>query len=253
MKKLILLVIFTIILAAPHAYASTKAAPTPKDSEVATDSSEMQQIQKIKDIVASKVAELNLVEKKGILGKIKETSSTEVTITDLNGDIQMIDIDELTKFGDSSDDKSSFGVSDLQKGTLYSFVGLYNKDTQHLLARNVQEVKTIPVYFEGAILSIDNENYQITVVNKNGEKKNIDIESSTKTKLLDDAGDLQKSGFSKLETGQRVIVIGFTDKTDSNLISASRIIAFENIPPAQVTLKFLKEDQAAASSSANGK
>ena len=55
-------------------------------------------IQRIKDIVASKVAELNLVEKRGIVGKLKENSNMHLVISDIKSNTRNIDVDELTKF-----------------------------------------------------------------------------------------------------------------------------------------------------------
>jgi hypothetical protein len=244
MKKYLIAVLFLVFAVGMpvHAATNTKPTPQPSQNEIPTDSAELLKIQKIKDIVASQVAKLNLVEKSGILGKIKETSDTQITITDAKGNIRFIDIDELTKFGSNSNGQSS-DVSELKKGVLYSFVGLYNKDTQRLLARDVNVADTIPIYFQGAIVSIDKENFQLTVVNSKGEKRAIDVSGSTKTSLFDKDGELTKSGFSKLVENQMVIVSGFQDKKDENLIDASRIIHFDNIPPSKEIQQFLKTDE----------
>lgn len=213
--------------------AKTSKTPTsnPSQNVVPTDSQELENIQKIKDIVASKVAELNLVEKRGIIGTVTDVAGMKVTIKDLKDSSRYMDVDELTKF-DFSNDKNA-GISDLKKGESYSFVGLYNKDTQRLLVRSVDSVDTIPVYFEGAIISVDEKNYQIKVVNSSGQEKTIDIQNSTKTSLASATGDLAKSGFSKLEKNSRVLAIGFWDKKDKDLLEASRVIHFKDIPPSK--------------------
>ena len=231
------------------AKSSNAASPTPYPSQnqLSSDSAELEKIQKIKDIVASKVAELNLVEKRGIIGTLKEISGMQITVTDIKGNIRHMDVDELTKFDFSS--KANAGLSDLVKGTMYSYVGLYNKETQRLLVRDIDSVDTIPAYFEGAISSVDSDNYQLSVVNDQGITKKVDIENSTKTSLATIDGDLTKSGFSKLSINERVLTIGFWNKKDSNLLSALRIIHFKDVPPS-------KEMQAhinVASVSATGK
>lgn len=217
---------------------STTPSPKPSQNEVPKDSSELENIQKIKDIVASKVAELNLVEKRGIIGKITDVDGMKVVIQDLKGNSRYVDVDELTKF-DFSDDKNA-GISDLKKGESYSFVGIYNKDTQKLLARTIDSVNTIPVYFEGAISNVDKDSYQLKVVNEKGDEKKIDIQNSTKTSLATSDGDLTKSGYSKLEVNSRVIAIGFWDKKDKDLLAASRVIHFENIPPSKEMQSHIK-------------
>ncbi len=221
----------------PVAQSATKPTPFPSQNQIASDSSELEKIQKIKDIVASKVAELKLVEKRGIIGAVKDLTTVQITIVDIKGNTRHIDVDELTKFSIGS--KTSSGISDIEKGKTYSFVGLYNKETQRLLARGINSAGSLPFYFEGAISSVDSSNYQLGVVNEKGEKKNVDIQSSTKTSLATVDGDLQKSGFSKLNVNERVLAIGFLDKKDNNLISALRIIHFKDVPPSKEMQSFI--------------
>lgn len=231
MKKLITLSILFLLVSINPALAATKPTPLPSRNQISSDSADLEKIQKIKDIVASKVAELKLVEKRGIIGSIKDVSGMQVTIVDVKGNARKIDVDELTKF--SFSEKSSAGISDLEKGKSYSFVGIYNKESERLLARIIDSVSSMPVYFEGAISSLDIKNYQLTAVNEKGDKKTIDIQSSTKTSLGTNDGDLQKSGFSKLSENERILAIGFWDKKDPNLLSTLRIVHFKDVPPSK--------------------
>lgn len=236
-RNLKILVIIFVLILSPNTYtlnpsyaATPTPSPAPSQNEVPKDSADLERIQKIKDIVASKVAELNLVEKRGIIGTVSEVANMKIVIKDVKGSTRNIDVDELTKF---SIDKKESDISDLEKGTTYSFVGLYNKDTQRLLARSVSTVDSIPTHFEGAILEIDEKKFRLVVVNSKGDKKNVDIENSTKTNLATADGDLIRSGFSKLEVNKRILIVGFVDEDDSNLISATRIIHFEDVPPSK--------------------
>ncbi len=63
------------------------------------------------------------------------------------------------------------------------------------------------------------------IATADGKKTLVNVETSTKTSTYTD-GDTTKSGFSKIENGQRVIVVGFADKTNKDQINASRIIVF---------------------------
>lgn len=250
MKKLILvsfLALLATICQLQPAYAATPtpvkektaSTPSPSNNEI-PKSTDIEKIQRIKDLVASKVAELNLVEKRGIIGTIREVTNMKIAITDIKGSIRQIDVDELTKFNIT---KSASGISDLEKGKMYAFVGLYNKDTKKLLARVINNTNTIPVHFEGAVTSIDSKKYQLTAVDQKGVTKKIDIESSTKTTLADSEGDLTKSGFSKIETNKRILAIGFADQKDKDLITALRIIHFENIPPSKEMQSHVKIEE----------
>ena len=84
------------------------------------------QINKLKDKIASRVSELNLVEKKGVTGIVSEVSTNKITLNDISGNTKLIDIDEITKFSSSSA-RGTFGLSDLTKGTKVNVLGLYNK------------------------------------------------------------------------------------------------------------------------------
>jgi hypothetical protein len=224
--------LFTIYYSlVPVALSATTPTPLPSKNQLSSDSAELEKIQKIKDIVASKVAELKLVEKRGIIGTLKDVSGMQLTIVDVKSNIRHLEVDELTKFSFSS--KSSAGISDLVKGDMYSFVGLYNKETQKLLVRVIDSVDTLPVYFEGAISSVDSKNYQLSAVDAKGATKNIDIENSTKTSLATTDGDLTKSGFSKLSVNERILAVGFWDKKDKDLLSSLRIIHFKDVPPSK--------------------
>ena len=109
MKKIILTSITLFLLASNSSQAAT--TPTPKTTtltptvaaknEIPTDTT-LEKIQQLKSIVASKVAEMNLVEKRGLIGKITETSNTQLTIVDVKGQTRIVDIDELTKFAQDS-------------------------------------------------------------------------------------------------------------------------------------------------------
>jgi len=134
----------------------------------------------------------------------------------------------------------------------YSFIGIYNKDTRRLLARVISESTTVPVNFEGVVTELNEDDFQVTVVDEEGTKKTVDIERSTKTSLYDEEGVLVKSGFSEIQLNDRIIVIGFTDEEDENLISASRIIHFQEIPPSKKMQSYVDLDEETRISSGSG-
>jgi hypothetical protein len=233
MKKLIFIFLLTF-LTVTNVYA---VSPTPKSSPSPTQrasrttptptlTQDAEQIEKIKDLVASKVAELKLVDKRGILGKVKNTSNSQISLVDIKNKELIIDIDELTKF---EDEKDSFGISDIKDGDNISAVGLYNKETERLLARYISYATNIPENFDAVITERDDENFTLTVRDPNGKEKIIDVQTSTKTVSYEE-GEAVKSGFSKTEVGERIIVVGFTDTKEPNQINASRIIRLPEIP-----------------------
>jgi hypothetical protein len=196
------------------------AAPT------ATPTVDQALIQQLGNEIASKTAQLNLVEKRGIIGIVTDSSASQITLTDTNGSTRFIDVDELTKFSSSAN--SSFGISDVKNGMTLGVLGLYNKQSRRILARDVDVMDVFPTIVFGEVSDIDKVNYEITILKANGGKAVAEIEDVTKTDSFT-GGTLVRSGFSKMQTAQTVSVMGFPDKQDSSKIMASQIIILSDI------------------------
>jgi Na+-transporting methylmalonyl-CoA/oxaloacetate decarboxylase gamma subunit len=230
MKKYLNTLIVLILLIS--SYTSVIAqTPTATSSAAPTEEENQEQIERIKDIVASRVAELKLVEKKGILGTVEANSSTQITITDGKKNKRIIDIDEITEFNDPGD--KNFGISDLKKGDMLGVIGLLNKSTEHILARLINKTDTIPIRIEGIIKDIDRKNFVVTVVDENGKEQKLDIQTSTKINSFNEEKDFIKSGFSKIEAKQRIFASGFPGTKDKKLLNTSRLIHFTSLLPSK--------------------
>ncbi len=233
MKK-ILTIILLIILLIPTGQSPVLAltvSPTTQSSSTAAQQSINEklnkQINQLKERIASRVAELNLVEKRGIIGIITETSANKITVVDLAGKTRIIDVDEITKFTSPSA-KDSFGMSDLTKGTKISILGLYNKQSQQILARFI-DVFATPVFLSGRISDLDKKNYTVTIISEGQKQTIIDIQTATTISVYLKEDGLSKLGFSKLTIGDRVMVTGFPDKKTPTLLVASRILALPEL------------------------
>jgi hypothetical protein len=218
MKKNIFIILAALLITGFFAKTLSVNAQTPTNSDSL--------LQKVADEIASKTAQLNLVEKRGILGTVTDSSGTQITLSDLNGNTRFIDVDELTKF--SSPTSQSYGISDVTKGTLLGVLGLYNKQSRRILARDISVQPPFPTVIYGAVTDIDNVNFEITVAKENGQKVVIEIQDITRTYSFS-AGVLNKSGFSKTQTGETIIAIGFPDKQDSQKILGTRVILLPDV------------------------
>lgn len=226
MIKILVITLIIFALSVPNTYGQTKAPPKnaiPTSDEIEKISDK---VDALKDKVASRVAELNLVERRGIIGIVEDVSDTQITVNDLNNKTRIIDVDELTKF--SSEDDNSFGISDIKKGSRISALGLYNKESHRLLARFVNE-KNIPLFLHGIISEVDEDKFTVTLLTEDGKEYIVDIEKITKAFTYND-GELDTSGFSKIEIMQNSIVIGFLDPKENNRLTASRIVTFPDLP-----------------------
>lgn len=202
------------------------ATPTLSPTLSPTESEQNSQIERIKDLVASKVAELKLVDKRGIVGTVKTSTNNQITLL-INERQRLADIDELTKFESASSDKT-FGISDVNPGDVLSLIGLYNKDSERLLARFVSLATAIPQNTEGVVVEKNKTDFTLTVMDGNGKRNVVNVETSTKTSSYDEDSTI-RSGFSKVLPGERIIVVGFRDKTNENEINASRILHFPSL------------------------
>lgn len=207
----------------PTVTVSDKVSPTEeKAGEKLND-----QINQLKERIASKVAELNLVEKRGVVGEVAEASGNQISITDLSGKTRFIDVDEITKF--SSQSAKSFGLSDIVKGTRISILGLYNKQSQRILGRFIESF-TSPTFITGRIGQIDRKNFTITLVSENEKQTKIDIETATRISINTKDGGTEKYGFSKLEIGNVILVTGYPEKSAPGLISGTRVLYLPELP-----------------------
>lgn len=213
-------ILFLAVALPVQAATGPTAAPT-------SDAKLNNQINQLKEKIASRVSELNLVEKRGMIGIIEEVKGNQITLVDVAGKKRFVDVDELTKFS-STTGGTTFGLSDMKKGVKISVIGVYNKQSRHLLARFIR-LSVDPSVIPGTITALDSKNFIVTVATDDQKSQKVDVSTITKTYTYQGDG-LTKSGFSQLKVGERVIVTGFPDKQDPTIIAASRVISFPGLP-----------------------
>jgi len=237
MKKNIILVIVLLltVLNPVVIFAQTKSTvtPTSKPSTTVADKEKTdsltEQISELKEKIASRVAQLKLVDKRGIIGIVSDVSDTQVTLKSADGTLRYVDVDEITKFSSPSE-KESFGISDIAKGSKVSAIGLYNKQSKRILARFV-EVMNMPIILNGTIAEVNGTDFTVRIITEDQKDLLVDIEKVTKTSSYTKADGVTKIGFTKLETGTHALVVGFPDKKERNRVVATRILIFPDLPP----------------------
>jgi hypothetical protein len=227
MKKKIFIFILFVSLLTPNitfAQSPTKSlTPTPIEETIEEID---EKVDLLKNKVASRVAELNLVEKRGFIGTIKSISDSQITVTDLNNKNRIIQIDELTKY--SSSKNENFTKSNIKVGSKISALGLYNKDSKKLLARFINEI-SIPVFISGVVNEKNDKEFTIKITTTDNKEYFVDIENITKTYELSN-DELETSGFSKIKKMQNIFIVGFPDIDEENRISATKAIIVLDIP-----------------------
>ncbi len=252
MKKLSTIIILLLLLFTPSSVTAQKTSvtPTAKPTEESTTQNLSNQINSLKEKIASRVAQLNLVEKRGIIGIVKDVEGMKISVEDSNKKIRNVDVDEITKFSSPSA-KSSFGISDIKPGTKLSIIGLYNKDSERILARFITVVST-PVTISGAISNKDEDNFTIIVSTESGENFIVDIEKVTRTLEYKD-GEVVKSGFTKIENSQRAIIVGYPALNQKNRITGTRILIFPDLPRNPKIILSTSTDDEIVPSTGSGK
>lgn len=246
--KYILPFILFFLLVTP--VAAQTATPSPTSSQPTM----VDQITDLKDRIASRVAQLKLVDKRGIIGVVQNTSSTQITIEDINKNTRFVDVDEITKFSSPSA-SGTFGISDITKGTKISVLGLYNKQSRRITARFIT-VDTIPTTLSGQITAVNEEEFTFKIAAEDGSQTTVDVENVTKTNVYTKRAEMEKAGFSRIEIGQRVFITGFPDKKEKLRMVATRIIIFPDLPKnpkVVVPSAQLKDDEEVVVSSGSGK
>jgi len=191
--------------------------------------------------IASRVAQLKLVEKRGIIGVVTNVTNTQITVTDSQNNTRFIDVDELTKFSDP-DTSGTFGISDITNNTTVGILGLYNKESRRILARFVSVISN-PIIIQGGISAIDSNDYTFNVATENGKQIAVDVENLTRTYSFTQKTDYIKSGFSKIKENYNVIVVGVPDKKNKDTLIATRIIFFPEIPSSPKVNSTLEKTQ----------
>ncbi len=193
---LFLLSVISYLLLVGTAHTAT-STPTPNAADQIKES--------LINNIASKVAQLKLVEKRGIVGQVSDVSNTQVTLSDLAGRIRFVDVDELTKFS-SPTVKGSFGISDISKGDTLEVLGLYNKESRRLLGRFVNVI-SLPTIIHGVVISIDSKNFNFSVATDNNKVISVDVETTTKILSYTKEAGLARLGFSKVKANQNIIIV----------------------------------------------
>ena len=204
--KLKIIFILTIIFYLLSPISIDAATPSTTPPPTAIQDKLINQINDLKEKIASKVAQLKLVDKRAIIGTVVDKTNTQITIDDLNNQTRFIDVDEITKFS-GPDASSSFGISDITKGTNITILGLYNKESRRITARFINTI-TLTRFISGAVVSLNKDEGTFKVIDEDGRQSTIDVENVTKTSAYLKDGTLEKSGFSKITVGSRVTLAG---------------------------------------------
>ena len=181
MKKICPIVLTLLIISTN---VSLAASPSPSASPLPVSSATLEKAKELKEKVASKIAELKVLSKRGIIGTIKSIKDTGIILTSNSKDIT-IDTDDTTKITLLQKGKrSTLKLTDLKKDQIILIWGQYNKDQETLKAKQILS-RVFSQSVIGTVKSIDKDN--LTVIVKNDSKEyTFTITNATKKALKKD-------------------------------------------------------------------
>lgn len=213
------------ILALPLVVAATPSGtPTPTSK-----------IDDLKERLATKVAELRQTQKKAIYGTVKAVSVSTFTVETDTRELKIERTDDITVFQMVKGKRTKLTTEDIAKDDIVSVFGEYDTGLDLLRAKVVVIQSISPERVFGTVSAIDRQEFTATITTADGQEYVIDIEKTTSALMFDREKGLVKGGFSKLETGRTVHVIGTAVAKQDNRISAVRLIDLGNLTGATPT------------------
>ncbi len=203
------------------------AQETPADVTPTTDKT--QQIEDLKDRLATKVAELRQSKRMAAYGTIKSVSISTFVVETKTKDLKIELTDDLKVFQMLKGKRTELKTDNLEKGDVVTVFGEYDTTLELLQAKVVFIQSAPPVQLMGVVTETDKKEYTVTVETTDKTIYTIDFETTTKTNLWNGT-TLEKGGFSSFVVGDIIFVTGTAVPKKENRISATRITDF----PSQV-------------------
>lgn len=225
-------IVTTFILLSMFTTGAYAASPNPSPKELATasptekpipvSSSQAEKAKELKDKVASKIAELKVLSKRGFIGIIKSIKGSSLIVTSNSKDIT-VDTDDTTKITLLQKGKrTTLKLTDLKSNQQILVWGQYNKDEESLKAKAILS-RIFSLNLSGVLKSIDKNTVVITDKSENKDYE-IDITGAS-IKILKSDKTIGKAESKDLTEGDYIHIYA-TPKTtgDKTTIAALRVL-----------------------------
>lgn len=250
MRNLIVLLTTSLLFASQISAAAPTPTVTPTKAGTPTPTNK---IDDLKERLATKVAELRQTQRKAIYGTIKAVSISTFTVETESRELKIELTDDLKVFQMIKGKRTDLTGEDLAEGDIVSVFGEYDTGLDLLRAKVVVIQNKPLTRVSGVVSEIDRKEFTVTITTSGGQEYVIDIEKTTNALMFDREKGLIKGGFSKLETGRTVHVVGTPVAKQENRISAARLIDLGNLTGATPTPTPTEEPSPAATATATPK
>lgn len=229
----IVLITIVFVMSAYFVRAQTPTIPASGSTDsgqveaTATESSNIsKEVQKLKNNLVNKVAQIQKKELRVIVGKVTEVAKTSVKVTAEDATVYTVSLDDVvTKyFSLKTGVKKELEASNVIKGDYVIVAGIVSGTK---VTANSIYVDTQVIVGTGNVATLDKNDFSLVVNSFTRERYTIDIESATKIALLDSKTlELETAGFSKIKEGDAVhFVLKVTGKEqEKNRYSAQKLL-----------------------------
>jgi hypothetical protein len=231
------LIVSFLLAVSPDALAITPPDSSPTGAKAKLDD--------LKDRLATKVAQLQHLERRAVFGTVKSTSEASILVETATKDLKIELTDDITVSQIIKGKRTKLTTDDLDKGDTVAVIGNYDATLDVLKAQIIVIQNQNPTRLSGIVESTDAKAYTITMKTSGDQSVTVDYETSTRAFEWTSSGGQAKAGFSKITAGQFVSVLGFPVPKKENRISSTRIIVLSTNkaepsvtagPTAKVTL-----------------
>jgi hypothetical protein len=214
--------------------ATPRVTPTSRSTSAPTPTGG--QLDDLKARLATKVAELRTVVKRAMHGTVKTVSVSQAVIETKTKDIKIELTDDVALSQIVNNKRVTLSLDDLEADDIVTVFGAYDETLDLLKAQYI--------FIENALTSTrvrgivtDSDEKEFTLVIKTPEDRvvTIDVETSTKTSTWTGEGGLAKAGFSKIQIGDTVHIVGTPVAKEENRVRATRILDLGALTGAGVT------------------
>lgn len=198
----------------------------------ATPSAGGQQLDTLKDRLASAATQLSQSQKRALYGTVKTTSVSTITVETATKDVKVELADNVKVAQVLKGKRTTLTTDDLAKGDAVVVFGDYDANLELLKAKFIFIQGPLPFRFSGVITDVNKKDYSITVATETGQSYTVDVETTTKNISWDAVNGTAKGAFSKFAAGDTVHVLGTLTSKTTNRVSAARILDICNITGA---------------------
>ncbi|MBI4009406.1 hypothetical protein HY357_04170 [Candidatus Roizmanbacteria bacterium] len=225
-KGLFIIAVLTSVIPLYKVSAQTKIASPSQVLVLPTKSAEDNEIQSLKEKIATKVAELRQKNSKAVSGHVEEKTDKKIKIRSYNDQLYEISVDsDLTKYYQIvGTTRKEIKLSDIKKGSYIIVTGVMNNNKIEANAIYLDEFFLI---VSGKVSEVNKQEFFIRAVTSDKENYTLDVETFTKQQMINvKTLVLEKVGFSKIKEGDTihfVIKKSGTEK-ESNRFAAQKIL-----------------------------